>query len=185
MVLEQAERLGVFNREDRWRTHFSFSHLYTGLSYPGISDFIGLQSEAEEQSEPVPTEKKDELGELCLWLYGSKKEQIPPVIETQNPHLRQLNSVLEHREAIAVLRGRHGLATAYEASRPSSTVFERSLLDAKSHLQKARGMLSTGYDGSEELLAIANDVVVLASDLHTEMVRKRNLGMTPRATEGG
>ncbi len=185
MVIEQAEGLGIFSRDDRWRSHFSFSHLYTGLSYPGISDFIGLRPETEEQLEPVPTEKKDELRELCLWLYGSKKERIPPVIETQNPHLRQLNSVLEHREAIAVLRGRHGLATAYESSRPSSTVFERSLLDAKTHLQKARGMLSTGYDGSNELLAVANDVVVLASDLHSEMARKRNRGKTASATEGG
>ncbi len=185
MVIEQAEGLGIFSRDDRWRSHFSFSHLYTVLSYPGISDFIGLRPETEEQLEPVPTEKKDELRELCLWLYGSKKERIPPVIETQNPHLRQLNSVLEHREAIAVLRGRHGLATAYESSRPSSTVFERSLLDAKTHLQKARGMLSTGYDGSNELLAVANDVVVLASDLHSEMVRKRNRGKTASATEGG
>ena len=184
MVIQQAERLGVFSRGDRWRRHFSFSHLYTGLSYPGISGFIGLQSEEEEQLEPVPIEKKGELGELCLWLYGSKKEQVPPVVETQNPHLRQLNSVLEHRESIAVLRGRHGLAIAYEASRPSSTVFERSLLDAKTHLQKARGMLSTGYDGSDELLAVSNDVEVLASDLHSEMVRKRDRRKTASATEG-
>ena len=33
MVIEEAERLNVFNRDDRWRNHFSFSHLYTGLDY--------------------------------------------------------------------------------------------------------------------------------------------------------
>ena len=101
MVIEEAERLKVFRREDRWRKHFSFSHLYTGLDYDGISAFIGLRPETEEDQEPVPSDKKDELGELCLWMYGSKKKQTPPVIQTQNPHLRQLNEVLSNREGLA------------------------------------------------------------------------------------
>ena len=54
MVIEQAERVGVFDREDRWRNHFSFSHLYTGIDYPGISEFIGLRPAADEEEEPVP-----------------------------------------------------------------------------------------------------------------------------------
>jgi hypothetical protein len=39
MVLEQAQKEGVFSKENRTRTHFSFSHLYTGLDYPGIQKF--------------------------------------------------------------------------------------------------------------------------------------------------
>ena len=77
MVIEQAERMKVFSREDRWRNHFSFSHLYTGLNYPGISEFIGLQAETAEERDPVPPEKKEELGELFLWTYGSKRQQRP------------------------------------------------------------------------------------------------------------
>ena len=174
MVIEQAEQLQVFSRADRWRNHFSFSHLYTGLDYDGISTFIGLRPETEEDPEPVPADKKDELGELCLWMYGSKKEQIPPVIQTQNPHLRQLDAVLSNREALAALRDGGGLDYAFEASRPSSTVFEESLLASKRNLEKARGLLSTGYDGSEELLRITGTVVDLAYDLYEEMDRKHN-----------
>ena len=184
MVIEQAERLNVFHREDRWRKHFSFSHLYTGLDYDGISAFIGLRPETEEEREPVPAEKREELGELCLWMYGSKKAGEPPVIETQNPHLRQLDAVVANKEAIAALRSGQGLAYAYETSRPSSTVFEESLLASKRELQKARGLLSIGYDGSDELLRIAGTVADLADDLYNEMERKSNRDRKKRRTEG-
>ena len=185
MVIEQAERLKVFHRDDRWRNHFSFSHLYTGLDYDGISTFIGLRPETDEDQNPVPTANKKELGELCLWMYGSKKSEKPPVIETQNPHLRWLDTVVSNKESIAALRDGQPLAYAYEASRPSSTVFEESLLASKRSLEKARGLLSTGYDGSEELLRIAGAVANLADDLYDEMERKHNPGKKTRLTEDG
>lgn len=174
MVIEQAERMQVFSRDDRWRNHFSFSHLYTGLNYSGICDFIGLQSDSWDEPEPVPAERSTELGELFLWMYGSKKQERPPVVETQNPHLRQLESVLSSRESVAALRANNDLASAFEQSRPSSTVFEESLFAAKRNLQRARGMLSTGYDGSERLLRTADAVADLAYDLSEEMHRKGN-----------
>lgn len=183
MVIEQAERMKVFSRDDRWRNHFSFSHLYTGLNYAGISEFIGLQPEASERENPVPPEKEQQLGELLLWMYGSKKSVKPPVIETQNPHLRQFEAVVRDREALGALRDSNDLSMAFEISRPSSTVFEESLLTAKRHLQKARGMLSTGYDGSNELLRIAGTVADLADDLYNEMSRKGNPGRKRRTTE--
>ena len=162
MVIEQAERMKVFSREDRWRNHFSFSHLYTGLNYPGISEFIGLEAETVDERDPVPPEKKEELGELFLWMYGSKRQKTPPVIETQNPHLRQLESVVGSREALAALRDSNNLGVAFEVSRPSSTVFEESLLASKRCLQKARGLLSTGYD--RRLLRLVDRLRAVAKD---------------------
>ena len=183
MVIEQAEDLKVFHRDDRTRRHFSFSHLYTGLDYDGISDFIGLRPETDEDQTPVPVEKKEELGELCRWLYGSKKAEIHPVVVSQNPHLRQLDAIVSNKEALAALRGGSGLDYAFEATRASSTVFTESLVAAKQHLQKARGILSTGYDGSEEVLRIAGTVAALAEDLYDEMNRKRNPRKEKRITE--
>ena len=174
MVIEQAERMQVFNREDRWRRHFSFSHLYTGIDYPGISTYIGLRPEANEEQEPVPHERKEELRQLCLWLYGSKRQEILPVIERQNPHLRQLEAVVSNVEARSALRGGSSLAAAFEMSRPSPNIFEEALVAARQNLQKARGMLSAGYDGSDELLRVAGTVADLADDLYREMERKRN-----------
>ena len=186
MVVEQAERLKVFSREDRWRNHFSFSHLYTGVGYEGISAFLGLRPEAEENQAPVPAEKKEELRELCLWMYGSKKEGKPPVIETQNPHLRQLDAVVGNGEALATLRSGSSLAAAHEKSRPSSTIFEEALFASKRELEKARSMLSTGYNGSEKLLRIADEIAELADDLHKEMERKqRSRRRKRRVSEDG
>lgn len=185
MVIKQAERMKVFSRDDRWRNHFSFSHLYTGIDYPGICEFIGLRADSWEDREPVPPERKDELGELFLWMYGSKKQKRPPVVQTQNPHLRQLDSVLSSREAVAALRGGNDLSASFELSRPSSTVFEESLLAAKRSLQKAHSMLSTGYHGSEELLRIASSVADLADDLYDEMSRKGNRRRKQRVHKAG
>ncbi len=184
MVIEQAEKLGIFDRKNRWRNHFSFSHLYTGLQASGISAFVGLRSDTEENPNPVPVEKKQELSELCLWLYGSRRDGIPPVVQSQNPDLRQLDAVLGSKEATAALRNSQDLAYAFEVSRPSTNVFTESLVASKQHLQKARGMLSTGYDGSEELLRIAGTVATLADDLYEEMERKINPGRKKRITEG-
>ena len=172
MVIEQAERWKVFDREDRSRRHFSFSHLYTGLDYTGISEFIGLSPEADDDPEPVPVEKKDELGELCRWLYGSKKEEVRPVVQSQNPDLRRLDGVVANREAVAALRAGTELSYSFEISRPSSNVFEESLHAAKRNLEKAHSLLSTGYDGSQQLLTVADDVADLAHDLYSEMERK-------------
>ena len=183
MVIEQAERMQVFDRDDRWYRHFSFSHLYTGLDYPGINSYIGLRLANDEDPEPVPPEKKEELRQLCLWLYGSKREQIQPVIQSQNPHLRQLDAILGNRGATANLRRNGHLDYAFESSRPSSNRFEESLLAAREHLQKAYSMLSEGYEDSEELLRIAGTVANLADDLYNSMYRKRNPHREPRIAE--
>ena len=174
MVIEQAERINVFDREDRYQRHFSFSHLYTGMGYDGIASFIGLRPETEENEEPVPIEKKNELGELCVWLYGSRKQDRRPLIGSQNPDLRLLDAIVANREAVAALRAGTELRLAYELSRPSSTVFEESLHAAKRNLEKVRALVSTAYDGSRELLGVAEDVADLAYDLYDEMRRKHD-----------
>lgn len=183
-VLEAAENLKVFQREDRWYPHFSFSHLYTGIGYAGIGEFIGLRPEGDEASEPVSRDKAEELRELFLWLYGSRKAQTPPVVRKQNPHLRQLESVVAQKEALAALRAGHGLDYAFELSRPSGTVFEESLFTAKRSLQKARGMLDESYDGSEELLRIAGSIANLADSLYEAMERQRSPKQKRRLTQG-
>ena len=183
MVVNQAEEWHVFSRDDRWRNHFSFSHLYTGLDYPGISSFLGLRSASEEDQQPVPQARKDELRELCLWLYGSKREDIRPVIESQNPDLRQLNAVLANRPALSALRDRRDLVYAFEVSRPPLNVFEESLYSSKRSLEKARGLLSTAYDGSRQLLSVAADVSELANDLYEDMERKNRPNIRRRPAE--
>jgi hypothetical protein len=173
MVLEQAERTKVYDREDRFRQRLAFSHLYTGLDYEGIGSFINVAPKEKETDEPVPKNKLKELGELCVWLYGSKKEKQLPVVESQNPDLRQLNAVVSNRESVAALRAGVGLAKAFEMSRPPTAVFEEALLAAKRELMTVRSNLTTGYDDSEALLKIAGTVAEMADDIYKEMERKQ------------
>ena len=185
MVIEQAERMKIFDREDRYNRHFSFSHLYTGLGYDGIASFIGLQPEGEEVEEPVPMEKSKELTELCLWLYGSKRENIRPAVRTQSPDLRNLNAVVSSGEAVAALRDGDELTVAFEKSRPVGTLFEESLYAAKRSLEKSRSLVSTGYDGSDQLLAAADDVAELAVDLYEDMFQKNSPRRNRRTARRG
>jgi len=183
MVIEQAERERVYNREDRFRKRLAFSHLYTGLDYEGISGFLSLRDESEETENPVPKEKAKELGELCVWLYGSKTDKKPPVIQTQNPHLRQLDAVLKSPEAIAALRDGENIDAAFEISRPPTEVFEKSLLRAKRELSRAKANIATGYNKSETLLRTAGSVATIADSIYEEMLHMRNPKKKARLTE--
>ena len=182
MVLEQAERAGVYKRENVFRSRLAFSHLYTGLDYDGIGNFLKLAPKEQETESPVPKKKLKELGELCVWLYGDRSQNRPPVVETQNPHLRMLNAVVSNREAIAALRAGEDINKSYEISRPATAIFEEALLAAKRELTTARAALSAGYDNSLDLLKIAGSIANMADDLYNEMDRKANQ-RKPRISE--
>ena len=174
MVIEQAERAKVYRRDDRYRTRFAFSHLYTGLDYTGISGFLGLTDAHAESTDPVPQDKLRELGELCTWLYGDKRDGRAPLVQRQNPNLRQLDAVLGNAEAVAALRADKPLSVALEVSRPSTTVFEDALHSAKRELQTAHGHATTGYDGAKRLLGVAGEICDLADDLYSAMEKKQS-----------
>jgi len=177
MVIDQAEKEKVFSREDIKKSHFAFSHIYTGLQYKGMAQFLNLKDENEETKKFVPKNKINELKEVCRWLYGSKKEEIEPVVQTQNPHLRQLDDVLQSREALAALRDGEPLESALELTKPVSNVFEEELLKAKRSLVKAKGLVTEGYDGSEALLKIVKSIANIANDLYEEVERKKSSGL--------
>jgi hypothetical protein len=102
-VITQAEEAGVFQRENRYTGGFSFSHLYTGLDYDGFKTFLHIKDDSAESANPVPKNRLKELGELCCWLYGNKRDNIRPVIESQNPDLAILDEVLQQEAAIDII----------------------------------------------------------------------------------
>ena len=171
MVLEEAEEKGVFDREDRYREHFSFSHLTTGLGYLGIQGFLGLPKGDRTigKRRPVPTERISQLGEFLVWLYGSKSDDAPPVIQSQNPDLRRLDEVLKSKAAVAALRKGLPLSVSLEISKGDERVFRESLVSAKQSLQKARGTVLTGYSGNADLRDTAEDIVELSMSLLDDM----------------
>lgn len=170
MVLEQAKQVKVYNYDsDIQANRIYFSHLYTGLQREGIKSYLNIKDAEDESKNPVPKNKHKELGQLLEWLYGSKKNNTQPIIRSQNPDLKNLDEVLQSREATVALTQGEQLGYAHELSRATDALFEENLLEAKRSLQKARAYLTTGYEGEENLLRIAGSVANLADDLYEEM----------------
>ncbi|WP_319590694.1 ParB N-terminal domain-containing protein [uncultured Draconibacterium sp.] len=171
MVLEQANRTKTYKYDDIQTSRIYFSHLYTGLQREGIRNFLNIKDVEDEAEDPVPKDRLQNLGEVLQWLYGSKKNEVQPVIKSQNPDLKYLDEVLQSAEATYALRAGESLSYAHELSRSSDALFEENLLATKRSLQKARAHLTTGYKGEESLLKVAGSVADLADDLYREMER--------------
>lgn len=180
MVLEQAEKEGAYDPSNRYTPRIFFSHLYTALEKKGFSDYLNLAAQEEENPLPVAASKMKELREVCVWLFGDKKEGQPPIIKSQNPDLKQLDAVLLNREAIIALRSGEELSKAYEISRPQDAVLEEALLAAKRELMRAKSYIATGYDKSESMLKTAGSVANLSESIYEEMERLHTGNQRPK-----
>lgn len=171
MALKQAEANEVYHREWRVRKHFSFSHLYTGLDYPGIREFTGIAPLEPPREMPVPKAKLQRFGELCVWLWGDHTRAKDPVVKSQNPDLRRLDEALLSRDGLAALRADLDLNTAVNISRGDTVLFRESLVTAKKALQDARGKVVTGFEGERDLLEDSEQIVDIAIALNDDMVK--------------
>lgn len=169
MALKQAEDSGVYDREQRTRKHFSFSHLYTGLDYMGIREFTGIAELDDPTDKPVPAGKLKNFGELCVWLWGDKGRNKQALIRSQNPHLRQLDEALQSEDGIAALRADYDLERSVDVARGDTALFREALLNAKQALQEARAKVVTGFDGEADLVRDINEITALADALFEDM----------------
>lgn len=171
VVLRQAEEAGEFAVDDRYKNHFAFSHLYTGLDYPGFQSFLGISDDLDLPRRPVPKSKVKALGELCRWLYGSKKQNLKPLIESQNPDLSNLAEALESQDGITALRRGLPIAAAREASIGDAELFRQALQQAHEGLRRARGFSLHGFRGEKSHLQTAQEIADLADALLVDMKR--------------
>jgi hypothetical protein len=170
-VLRQAERAGLFDPEDRFyqKKDFAYSHLWTGLGYEGIREFLGIKDGSRSERKPVPKERIKALGELLLWMYGNHKENIQPLIQTQNPHLRQLDEALRSPRGIAALRRNLSLQSALDAARGDERLLLDALVAGEKNLREAKGYFSTGYSGQQEIADTIHNIHSLAVSLQEEL----------------
>jgi hypothetical protein len=181
MVLQQAERTGQFDVHDRYNTRFAYSHLWTGLGYENIQRFLGLTVDKGFEPNPVTRGHLDNLGELCLWLYGSKKGNKEPLVRSQNPDLLRLNETLGSKNGIAALRAGLPLDTALKASRGDERLLREALVSAKLTLRDAPGAIVNGYKGEEDLLAEAIALGKITDQVVEQMLAIRQKNRTKRA----
>ncbi len=174
-VLEQAEDRQVFSIEDRATRRFSFSHLYTALSRAPYMDFLGLESawsRYDPSPDPVPESKLDNLSEILRWIYGSKKDDIEPVVRSQNPDVKRLADVLSSPEGLVVLRETGSLADAHASVQPADRKLTGALLRARNEIREASNNLR-GFDGYDQsVVDIAADISETAQAVHNHLKLK-------------
>ena len=84
----------------------------------GYRDFLGLPEDWRiDDPKPNPVAKKNlpNLKQLLVWLYGSKEDDIKPVIASQNPDVKNLAAVLSHPRARTLMMLRNNLAEAHNS----------------------------------------------------------------------
>ena len=174
-VLEQAQKTEIFRIDDRVNPRFSFSHLYTALSRAPYMEFLGLDSawaRYDPNPDPVPDDRLNRLSEVLRWMYGSKEENVDPVIRSQNPDVKRLGDVLASAEGLAVLRATASLSEAHESTQPPGRRFSEALLGARKEIREASHSLR-GFDGLDEsLVGIAEEVLETAQAIHRRMKEK-------------
>ena len=174
-VLEQAEKTERFQIDGRISPRFNFSHLYTALSRAHYMQFLGLESgwsSYDPVSNPVPGDKLDELGEVLLWIYGSKEESAEPVVRSQNPDIKHLGEVLTSPGGLTVLRATGSLHEAHSSTQPADQKLSAALLRARSEVREVSNNLR-GFDGSDQsLVDVAEDISETAQAIHERMKKK-------------
>lgn len=171
MVLNQADRETDFKKDDVYNKRIYFSHVYTAIMYSSMQDYLGLK-QGDFSDKPVPQANLKKLEEVMVWILGSKKRDLPPVVKSQNPGIRQLCQVLQSSDAIQYLRIHNDLDMAYDWSQDGLNVFHESLVAAQSALQRSMSKVSY-YDGNEDLLRTAMEMANTADDLFKMMKAKR------------
>ena len=173
-VLEQAVNADLFEIADRYSSRFNFSHLYTALSRKQYMDYLGLDaawSRYDPAPNPIHEDKLDELKEILIWIFGSRSDEIAPVVQSQNPDIKRLGHVLARSEALHVLRESHDLSAAYRSTEPAGSKFSNAMVRTRESLRDAVNNLR-GFDARDHsLLDIAEDI---NENAETLLVRMRS-----------
>jgi len=174
-VLEQAEQTAGFSKEDRVRNKFYFSHLYTAVDQIEFQKFLGIDPDKSLKPNPVPKSKLPELKELMTYLYGNKSAGKEPLVRTQAPDLNTLREVVSKPSSLSAIRSGLSLDRAFEISVGDRRRFRESLVRAKEELQQARGTVTKGYSGEDDLYETVGDIVLYAGKIKEEMeeIRKK------------
>jgi hypothetical protein len=170
-ILQQAEAQAGFDREDRIRNKFYFSHLYTATDQIEFQNFLGINPADELRENPIPKKNLGALKELLTWLYGRKSSGTMPVVESQNPDLGRLRDVISKPNSLAALRSGYSLVKSWEISVGDDRRFRDALVSGKEELQQAKATVTTGYHGEPDLLELVDGIIAYANGIKEEMTK--------------
>ena len=170
-VLEQAERNEIYSLSDRTNPLFNFTLIYAALSQYSYVKHLGIENkwkELEKVQDIVPEEKYQELEDLLIWIYGSKKAGRNPIVEYYSD-IKDLGEVIESPEGILELRSGKSLKDALKAIRPPDRTLAESLINARTSLREAMGSLH-GYHGNDTALQGIAESVFSSARIISEQI---------------
>ncbi len=174
-VLNQAQEEAIFSVDDRATRKFPFSHLYTALSRSEYMKYLGLDegwTRFDPKPSPINKENLPKLAEVLNWVFGSKQGDQRPVVQSQNPDIKNLGTVLAHSGAVHVLREQRDLEKALSQAVPPEEKLSSALVRCRDELREAVNNLRAFSGTDRALFEIVEDIVDLTETLRSRMQDK-------------
>lgn len=175
LVLEQAEANDLWKIGDRTaHGRFAFSHLYTALGRKEYQAFLGLPEgwSSKPSTEPISKGNLPKLKEVLMFIYGSKSEDKPALVRSQNPDLKNLGTVLVHREALERIRNGASLELALDTTKETAVAFKDALIAVNLRMNRAVELMQ-GYRGGDQSIDSLVEVIYDQADTLRTMTEKK------------
>jgi hypothetical protein len=178
-VLDQAEKNNYFKADEIDLHRFYFSHLYTILAYDNTRKFLGISNKKREilEENPIPKQDLNNLKLLLEFLFGNKDGTKKPVVKSQNPDLKYLDTVIGNKLATKYLKENSqeyaSLENALAYTDSEDYKLEDFIFKTLNNLRKASGYLNR-YKGNEDIYKQMGEILQVANDIMERMKAKRN-----------
>jgi hypothetical protein len=146
-LVEHAHEQGL-NESDAAKA-FYFSYLLTSTDAPGTKRWLEMKT--DDNSGLVTHINSERLEELWLWLYGSKAQEISPVVP-ESRQIHKLNKVIASPSAVQELQKTGNLDRALVETKDRGEYVIETLGSIRSLLQD----LAANLAGEEKFAKIAN-----------------------------
>jgi hypothetical protein len=160
-LVEHAHEQGL-NESDASKT-FYFSYLLTSTDAPGTKRWLEMKT--DEDSGLVTAINTERLGELWFWLYGSKTQEISPVVP-ESRQIHKLNKVIASPAAVQELQKTGNLERALVETKSRGDYVVETLGSIRSLLQDLAANLA-----GEEKFAKSGANVRQLRDAEAEFTR--------------
>ncbi len=175
LILEQAERDSLWSIKDRSNAgRFAFSHLYTAIGRREYQEYLGL---TERWSDKPPLEPigKDNLGNLqdvLKFIYGSRSDDQPALVRSQNPDLKLLGEALVNPMSRRIIKGRGTLEEALDEIKDASDAFQDALVTANIRIKRAITLMAKYQGGKKAIDDLVEEIFEQADTLKTIVDKK-------------
>jgi hypothetical protein len=176
LILEQAEKTNTWSMKDKYiRGRFGFSHFYTALGREEYQIYLGLTKGWSDTPplDPISTDYLPNLAEVLTYLYGSRSDDRPSLIRSQNPDLKDIGLAIINDAARKILRNRGTLDEARDALKDPSDAFYDALISANLKLSRAIELFPKYEGGREDIDKVISEIFERADTLQAINERKK------------